>query len=514
MQARTSINWLSPGGTSVIRTIGSSRNSKRPPLSNNGFSVVVVGGGFSGTMLAVQLLRRAPTLSVAVIDRGSVPGRGLAYSTEFDCHLLNVAASNISALPEEPEHFLRWARAHNDPSTQPTSFVPRRVYGRYISSMLDEAVGRWGADHLRWIHGEASSLTCERSHINVQLKDGSTLETQSVVLAAGNFPPGNLKIPGLSEHRERYVPSAWAANPWCDIPKNGSVLLIGSGLTSIDVIIALKSKEFTGHIHILSRHGLIPQPHRQTGQWPQFWSDQGPRTTRGLVRLVRDQIRAASATGCDWRPVVDALRSVTQAIWRSLPITERKRFLRHVRPYWEVHRHRIAPEIGDTISRLFLDGQATLYAGRVTNYQEFNEYAEVDLRDRETRTQHSLRVDRVINCTGSETDCRRIEDSLIQSLLAQGLARPDHLFLGLDVDSEGAVIDSSGTPSDSIYAIGPARKGCLWETIAVPEIREQASQLAEHLACRLRRQTEDEDAHSERLRLPLESLRTAQDRAK
>jgi uncharacterized NAD(P)/FAD-binding protein YdhS len=477
-------------------------------VSNHECSVVVVGGGFSGTLLAVQLLRRIPALSVAVIDKGTVPGRGLAYSTEFDCHLLNVPASNMSALPEEPDHFLRWARANYDPSTQPASFVSRRIYGRYISSILDEAMRRRGADHLQWIQGEASSLTGERSYINVRLKDGSTLVAQSVVLATGNFPPGNLRITGLSEHGERYVPSAWSVDALRNVPRNGSVLLIGSGLTSIDVAIALKSEGFTGHIHILSRHGLIPQPHRQTGPWPQYWSDQGPQTTRGLVRLVRDQIRAASAAGCDWRPVVDALRSVTPVIWRSLPVKERKRFLRHVRPYWEVHRHRIAPEIDDTVSRLLLDGQATLYAGRVTTYRESSGHVEVVLRERKTRTQRSLRVDRVINCTGPETDCRRMEDSLIKSLLAQGLARPDDLFLGLDVDSEGAMINSSGTPSDSIYAIGPARKGCLWETIAVPEIREQASQLAEHLASRMGLDIETSDR--EWLRLPLEKLRSPQ----
>jgi len=471
---------------------------------------VVVGGGFSGSILAVQLLRRCPTLSVAVIDKGSVPGRGLAYSTEFDCHLLNVPAGNMSALPEEPDHFLRWARANYDPLTQSTSFLPRRIYGRYLSSILDEAMGRRGADQLRWIQGEASSLTRERSDINVRLKDGTTLVAQSVVLAAGNFPPGNLKIPGLSERSERYAPSAWSASALQNIPRNGSVLLMGSGLTSIDVAIALKSEGFAGHIHILSRHGLIPQPHRQTGRWPQYWNEQGPRTTRGLLRLVRDQIGAASAAGCDWRPVVDALRSVTNVIWRSLPSKERKRFLRHVRPYWEILRHRIAPGIADTVASLLLDGQATVYAGRVTDYRESPDHVEVVLLERKTRRQRRLCLDRVINCTGPETDCRRIEDSLIKSLLAQGLARPDHLSLGLDVDAEGRLIDSGGTPSNSLYVIGPARKGCLWETIAVPEIREQASQLAEHLVGLPGPQAELDGALSERLRMPLEDLRLPQ----
>jgi uncharacterized NAD(P)/FAD-binding protein YdhS len=457
-------------------------------------------------MLAVQLLRRSPGLSVAVVDKGSIPGRGVAYGTKYDCHLLNVPASNMSALPEEPDHFLHWARANYHSKSQATGFLPRSVYGRYVGSLLEEAMGCDAANNFRWVQGEVVSLARARTHIDVQLKDGSSLVTQSLALAAGNFSPGNLRIPGLSECSERYVPSAWSAGALRDIPRNGSVLLVGSGLTSIDVAIALKSEGFTGHLHILSRHGLIPQTHKQTGQWPQYWNnnDESPRTIRGLLRLVRDQIQAALAAGSDWRPVIDSLRPVTQRIWHSLPIKERKRFLRHVRSYWEVHRHRIAPEIGDALSSLLHNGQATLHAGRLTNYREFSDRAEVNFRDRKTGSLRSVSVDRVINCTGPETDCRHIDDPLIKTLLAQGIARPDPLFLGLDVNSEGGLIDANGTPSPVFYAIGPARKGFWWETIAVPEIREQASQLAERLAPAL--ESPIDDSNCESLRLPLAIL--------
>jgi uncharacterized NAD(P)/FAD-binding protein YdhS len=473
------------------------------------FTVVIAGGGFSGTMLAAQLLRRNPALSLAVVDKGSVPGRGVAYSTNYNCHLLNVPAGNMSALPEEPDHFLRWARANYEPSTQSTSFVPRRVYGRYVTSLLEETAAGSDGGTFRWIEGEVTAVEREPDQLKIELKDGSTLLTQSLVLAPGNFPPGDLRIPGLSKNSQRYMPSAWSANALRDIPADGSALLIGSGLTSVDVAIALKSEGFLGHIHILSRHGLIPQshllPHSQTGRWnwPQYWTGQRdvPRTTRQLLRLVRDQVKAASEVGCDWRPVIDALRPVTQEIWRSLPMHERKRFLRHVRAYWEVHRHRIAPEIGDEISDLLRKGRATVHAGRWTSYQEFSDRAEVSLRDRKTGSERHLSVDRVINCTGPATDFRRIGDPLIQNLLAQGIARPDSLFIGLDVDSNGAVIHSGGTPSCDVYAIGPIRKGFLWETIAVPELREQASELAEHLT------TQIEASGRQHLRLPLESLR-------
>jgi len=456
-------------------------------LSKAKFNVVVIGGGFSGALLAVQLFRRAPNLSVAVVDRGSIPGRGVAYGTKYDCHLLNVRAGNMSALPEEPDHFLNWARRNYQRSVQATSFLPRPLYGRYVSSLLEEAIGRSVSANFRWIQGEVCSLESGPTDTMVQLKDGSTMAAEAVVLASGNFPPGRLNIPGLSESSERYIPSAWSADALQGIPRNGSVLLVGSGLTSIDVALALKSEGFAGHIHILSRHGLMPQTHRQTCRWPQFWNEQSPRTTRGLLRLVREQVRTALEAGTDWRSVIEALRPATQKIWQSLPIDERKRFLRHVRAYWEVHRHRIAPEIGETISKLVNDRQATLYAGRVVNYREFSDRVEVDLRERKIHTPRALtlRVDRVINCTGPETNCQRINDPLIKSLLAQGLARPDALSLGLDTDSRGALIGREGEPSHSLYAIGPIRKGQLWETIAVPELRMQASQLAEHLVCAL-----------------------------
>ncbi|MGB6876589.1 MAG: FAD/NAD(P)-binding protein [Candidatus Acidiferrales bacterium] len=471
-------------------------------MSNPKFDVVIVGGGFSGTVLAAQLLRRIPNLSLAVIDNGLLPGRGVAYGTKHPCHLLNVPAANMSALPDQPEHFLRWAQANHDPSVQATSFLPRVLYGQYVASLLEKVKGQSGAGNFRWIQGQVSSFASEPSRVNVQLTGGSILATRVLVLAVGNFPPPNINVPGLSDGCKRYVPHPWSAAALKGIPKNGSVLLIGSGLTSVDVALALKSQGFAGHIHILSRRGLMPQPHGEKRQWPQFWNERSPRTIRGLLRLVRNQLRAASDAGCDWRSVIDALRPVTQKIWQSLPFDERKRFLRHVRPYWDAHRHRMPSEVSDGISSLLHGGQATLYAGRITNYREFSDYAEIAFRDRKTRAERLLRVDRVINCAGPETDYRRMDAPLIKRLLAQRVVRPDPLFLGLDVDANGALIASSGNPSSSLYAIGPVRKGFLWETTAVPELREQASQLASHLARQFASRFENEAADNSRDPLP------------
>jgi len=315
----------------------------------------------------------------------------------------------------------------------------------------------------------------------VLLKNGRELLAKIVILAIGNFPPGNPKVSGLSGARKKYVPFAWSPAALEGLDPNGSVLLIGSGLTSIDLAIALQARKFQGRIQIISRHGLIPQRHQAAEPWPQFWHHGSPRNIRGLMHLVRAQVQAAAAKGVDWRAVINALRPAAQDIWKSLPHEERARFLRHARPYWEAHRHRIAFEIHNIISRLISQGRLVIHAGRITEYSEVDDRAVVVFRNRKNGALQQLQVDRVINCTGSETDCRRIDDSLLTSLFLQGEARPDPLFLGLDVDSKGSVLSFNGVPSNSLFALGPVKKGGLWETTAVPEIRKQAADLAEHV---------------------------------
>jgi uncharacterized NAD(P)/FAD-binding protein YdhS len=256
---------------------------------------------------------------------------------------------------------------------------------------------------------------------------------------------------------------------------------VGSGLTSVDVAITLRERGFRGTIHILSRRGLLPQTHQATAPWPPFWDEQSPRTVRGLLRLIRTQVEAAEKTGSGWRAVVDSLRPFTQEIWRSLSLKERRRFLRHVRPYWDVHRHRIAPMIGAMLASQIQDGQIETHAGRIQAYGENADGVEVTYRDRESERLERVRVDRVINCTGPESDCRRVKHPLLTDLLRRKLSRPDPLFLGLDVSHDGALIDVHGKASDVLYALGPIRKGSLWETIAVPDLRVQVSELSSRL---------------------------------
>jgi uncharacterized NAD(P)/FAD-binding protein YdhS len=452
------------------------------------FTVAIIGGGFTGATLAAQLLRRSGgSVSVFLIERGARVGRGVAYSTECAEHLLNVRARNMSAYPEDPEHFLEWARLNHDPGVSPDDYLPRPLYGQYIASVLQQEIERHPG-YVEHVQDEAEAVSVARvgGTAEICLRSGRTLFADKVVIALGSFPPGDPRLPGRTQHSLRYGSNPWKSKFWTstalgDVSHDKSILLVGSGLTSVDVAITLRGRGFRGTIHILSRRGLFPQVHKATAPWPPFWTEQFPGTVRGLLRLIRTQVKAAEKAGSGWRAVIDSLRPFTQEIWRSLSFSERRRFLRHVRPYWDVHRHRIAPAIGARLASQIQDGQIEIHAGRMKTYAEDIDGVEVTYHDRESGQLERLRVDRVINCTGPESDCRKADDPLLANLMRQKLARPDSLFLGLDVSPDGALIDAHGTASTLLYAIGPVRKGSLWETIAVPELRVQVSELSKLL---------------------------------
>jgi uncharacterized NAD(P)/FAD-binding protein YdhS len=458
-------------------------NQTDPDLKMSRPIVAIIGGGFTGATLAAQLLRNSNgNVSVVLIERGARLGRGVAYSTACADHLLNVRAKNMSAYPDDPEHFLEWARLNHDPGASPDDYLPRPLYGQYIASVLQQEI-ECHPGQVEHVHGEAVSIARVGDTAEIRLRSGRTLFADKVVIALGNFPPGDPRLPGRTQHSLRYVSNPWKSNFWTssamgDVSHDKSVLLVGSGLTSVDVAITLRGQGFRGSIHILSRRGFLPRVHNATAPWPPFWTEKSPKTVRGVLRLIRTQVESAEKAGSGWRGVIDSLRPFTQEIWRSLSFSERRRFLRHVRPYWDVHRHRVAPAVGARLASQIQDGQIEIHAGRIAAYAEDIDGVDVTYRDRQTGAIQRLRADRVINCTGPESDCRKVDDPLLANLMRQKLVRPDPLFLGLDVSPDGALIDAHGDVSDLLYGIGPVRRGGLWETVAVPELRVQASELS------------------------------------
>jgi uncharacterized NAD(P)/FAD-binding protein YdhS len=447
-------------------------------------SIGIIGAGFTGSMLAVHLAELSRSaLRVFMFDRTNVFGNGTAYSTPNARHLLNVRVANMSAYDSNPEHFIQWLRGNVDlPSGQ--TFVSRGTYGRYLRATLEAARLKAGTGtSVIEIGTEVIDVRPRDGSSELTLANGGRVEVDQVALCVGNFPPAlMIDEKAMPRHIERYIANPWTVGALDGIEASDDVILIGTGLTMIDVVLDLQSRGHKGHLTALSRRGLLPVSHEETRPYRPFLSKNSlPDTITHLVRTVRREVALAAQQGLDWRSVIDALRPLTQDLWRKLPLEEKKRFLRHVRPYWEVHRHRIAPVVAAEMAELRRTNRLTTVAGRIATIASSEHQACVSIRCRHNGEARQLSGRWLINCSGPQLDYSRIEDPLIRSLFESGLARPDHLRLGLDVTDDYRLIGKTGTPSTSLFALGPPIRGSLWETTAVPDIRKQCEALARRL---------------------------------
>ena len=453
-----------------------------------GFTVVIVGGGCSGTLAAIHLLRGhiGGQLSV-VIAEPSTLGSGVAYGTKVQSHLLNVPAKSMSAFAEHSAHFLEWAQ-RRWPCTTGDTFLPRMAYADYLRSVLGDvarAAACTGASLVR-LTGEVVSVNVRAGtqRALVRTETSGQVEADHVLLALGNLPPANPQVLNPGFYRSpHYVPDPWAPGALNGL--KGPVLLIGSGLTAMDVVLALDDSGHPGPVHAVSRRGLLPQPHNRPGApaapgpgaaLPAMLS--AGKTLR--IREILSRLRADADHAADWRLVVDGLRPWLPRIWSGLSEDEKRRFLRHVARYWDVHRHRMPPPVAGRIAGLLADGYLTIHAGTVFSYEEHEGGVQALVRSAGSTEAAPIvpRVNHVVNCTGSNPDVTAAGSRLLDSLLVAGHVRPGPVGLGLDVDQDGAVIDAHGDVHRVLWAIGPLCKGARWETTAVPEIRAQAAVLA------------------------------------
>jgi uncharacterized NAD(P)/FAD-binding protein YdhS len=441
----------------------------------NDYFTVIIGGGFSGVAVACQLaLRSGGGLPVAIVEQGTEIGKGRAFGTSAETHLLNVQAGRMSALPQQPDHFVQWLRKHHTPEAQATDFAPRKVYGRYIAGLLQETVARYGS--IRCIRGEAVDLERHDAGYEVRLRSGERISARSVVLAAGYLGRNQ---PAILNGAGAAARSAWTADALQGIPRSGRVLTLGTGLTAIDQVLSLAEQGFEGQICMLSRHGFLPHSHSPSRQHAADWKRIATPSAREMLRRFRSEINKAAQEGGDWRGVVDSLRPVTQELWEQLPLREQVRFMRHLRTHWDVHRHRCAPQISQALERWKAEGRLSVIAGTLLETRVQSEGVRVVYRPRGTDRVCVEDFDRIINCAGFESSLSRVSHPLAQSLLSRGMATLGPHAMGLDVSRAGALVDKQGETSGEIFAIGPLRKGRAWETTAVPEIRAQAVEVAE-----------------------------------
>ena len=463
----------------------SPQSGKRP--------IAVIGAGFSGTIAALQLLRRLPAdQPVLLCERSPEFARGVAYAAGDNDHLLNVRAANMSALSDEPLHFQEWLkrRFDDDPlldglhQTEAGLFASRRLYGLYLRSILDYAM-RETAGHaqLRLLPDDVLDVVSgDQGGYELICAGGQHLAVAGVVLAVGNLPPEEGDDP-------RICRNAWGEKTWRPLVPGQPILIVGTGLTMVDLAIAVRRRGFAGGITAISRGGLLPTRHAAVaGSWatPHFTMAEETSLPLLMARL-RDEVFAAAEAGVDWRAVIDSMRPVTASIWGRLPLAERQRFLRHARRSWDVHRHRMAPPHADMIDSMVADGTLQVLAGRIRAFDSNDDGVTVRYATRtaDGGAELTLDVQRVIMASGLE-HISRTRDPLMQRLLDRGLVRMDRQGLGIDVTDGLNVVRQDGTAAERIWALGPIVRGVFWECVAVPDIRVQASHVAVSVVARLR----------------------------
>ena len=436
-------------------------------------SVAIVGAGFSGSLLAINILRHAGP-DATLIERRAVFGRGTAYTAPHPSHLLNVRAGNMSALSDRPQHFAEWCTARGLGGGG--DFAQRKMYGEYLGELLERSSARAG-DRLHLINDDVVGAEVTDDHVTLRFANAPEQRFDALVVAVGNLPPH--APPGLDP--ERLVPDLYAHDPWDarvieGLTDDDTVLLIGTGLTMVDVALSLDAAGFGGKIVAMSRRGLLPRPHVPPG--PTGDRNEKP-TTRASALLHEVRARAREI---GWRAAVDELRPFTQGLWLSATVDERGRFLRHLRPWWDVHRHRLAPAVAAKIEAMRERGQLDIVGGKPSSFEPARQGVDVTWRPRGTDETRTLHARRIVNCTGPQGDLARSTEALLRGLIADGHARADANRLGLDVDSQSRLIGAAGVAHPRLFGLGPMTRGAFWEIVAVPDIRTQVWTVARRLA--------------------------------
>jgi len=441
--------------------------------------ITIIGAGFSGVALAAALKRSAPAdTTVYLVGVDSNYGGGVAYGDARPEHVLNVRARDLGLSPDDPGDFADW---FNLGERGRAGFLPRQLYGDYLRDRLHALAAADGV-RVHEVRREAVAIDRFDGALHVQLDDGAAIVSDRVVLAVGALPPPPLAGvgPRLAVH-PRYVGWPWQERAIERIDPDARILVVGTGLTMADVAATLRQRGHRGRIDALSRHGLLPQRHADQ---PLPVADLPPGIRQALAEhdlpeLLR-RIRALS-TVVDWRALVDALRPHTQAFWQGLSEAQRQQFLRHLRSYWEVARHRIAPAIAEQIDAMRAEGQLRVLAGRLVRAGIAENGVSVLLRERGATHVRHERYDVLLRATGLNTDVARTTHPLLAQLRESGTVAPDRHDLGLDTTDALEVVDAQGRPVPGLYCLGPLLRGRFWEITAVPELRVAASWLARAL---------------------------------
>ncbi len=434
--------------------------------------IVICGNGASAAVLIHALARslREPT-TVTVIGEGRHLGEGIAYATRHSWHLLNVPAGRMSVEPDAPDQFLQWlARRGIVPQDWDSQFQPRQLYGQYLRDTLAAAICANPNLDLEIIRSEIIGLVRRQTGWTISFRTGA-IHADLAVLATGNDMPAPVGF--------RHGPEIAASimdNPWAPLKtrRGDDILVLGTALTAVDAVLTLMAHGHRGHITLLSRRGLLPHVHVPASVAAPL-TPPWPRTTHGLLRAMRLAL-GPTPRAEDWQGFMDAMRPFWPEIWNGLAVVEKRRFLRHGAAIWNVHRHRLAPGAGARIDAARGD-RVTILRGRIAAIAR-NEDGSLAVEIAGRDGQRWLDVDRIINCSGPNSDPEKTHDRLTENIIASRYARASAAGVGLDVDEACRVINREGEAQRSLFAIGAPTRGRWWEITAMPEIAQQARRLA------------------------------------
>lgn len=383
----------------------------------------------------------------------------------------------MSAFADDSDHFFDWLRTGRrwmpDAGWSPKSFAPRRLYRDYLVSLIQPHLAI-GDDRLRIHRARMVDVVETAGGVEVVADSGDRHQSHAAILATGNEGPTG---PSVTWQRD-----FWSSAGYFDIPPDAKVAIIGTGLSMVDSVVSPLDAGHAGQIIAVSRRGLMPRPHDESS--PVAFDRSNLPTEASVAdicHLLRQQARQASDKA-DWRSVVDGLRPYTQSLWEELPEAEKRRFLKHARPWWDVHRHRMAPQVCARIQAAREAGRLNVIAARVAVVGEDEGGPAIRIRRRGSSTPEMVSIDYLIDCRGHSADLASSTNPLLRELIERGTIRADALGLGVDVTETCAVIDARGAASRRIFAVGPITMGRFWEIVVIPDIRLQVEKLATRLA--------------------------------
>ena len=446
------------------------------------FDIAIIGGGAGGVLTAIHALRLADAgIRIVLIEPTARLAQGVAYATTHAEHLLNVPARRMSAFEDKPDDFVDFLVTCESESARDAiavSYAQRRHYGDYLRDRLQQARETASA-HFEVLQDRVTGLDDDDRVLRLELESGGTIRARGMAMAVGNNPKP-LPARGASGLPRQSILEAWDFDAIKQIPADAEICIAGSGLSMVDTALSLVANGHRGRVHVLSRHALLPLAHTKHAVADFDAEALLAMPLRQRMRVLRKAASEADRQGLPWQTVMESARPLVQSLWRTLSHDDQRRFLRHVVRYWDVHRHRIAPQVHAQLEALQTSGQLRLHRGRLQTVNREGERVRVTLMMRDRRTQE-LDVDRVVNATGVEMRAQLMRNPLLSDLLGKGNARPGPHGIGIDTASDGDVVNAEGEALPGVIVVGSLRIGRLWESIAVPELRIQAEDAARRL---------------------------------